>query len=352
MKHFIKLMTLVFVISLISCKKEEKAKDYVTFQGKVANHIGDEIEIKGRNYVKKIKLNPDGTFKDTLKLPEGQTTFQLFDGSEYATLFLKNGYDVKVKLDDKEFDETLSFEGKGAETNNYLAKKTLLQEKLFTGDLFDKDEKEFDQAIEGIEKQLNDFITKNEKGVDSLLIANEKKGLAGFKQGIKGAYKQRQARKAQFAPLVGKPAPEFVNYESVDGKKVSLKDLKGKNIYMDIWATWCGPCKAEIPALKQLEEDYKGKNVAFVSISVDEGRGYPNNSAEAAKKGWKEMIKDKDMKGIQLIADNAWNSDFIKAFKVRSIPRFIIIDKNGIVVDADAPRPSSSKIRAELDKLL
>ena len=351
MKSIFKLFALTLVLITISCKKEA-VKDYVTIQGQIKNHVGKEVVIKGRNYVKKIKLNEDGTFKDTLKLPKNQTTFQLFDGNEYATLFLKNGYDVKLKLDDKEFDESLTFEGKGAETNNYLAKKTLLQEKLFTGDLFNKDEKEFDKTVVEIEKKLNNFITENEKGVDSLVIANEKKGLAGFKQGIKGAYKQRQARKAQFADLVGKPSPQFVNYKSVDEKKVSLKDLKGKNIYMDIWATWCGPCKAEIPALKQLEEDYKGKNIAFVSISVDEGRGYPNNSLEAAKKGWKEMIKDKQMKGIQLIADNAWNSDFIKAFKVRSIPRFIIIDKNGIVVDADAPGPSSSKIKSELDKLL
>jgi len=351
MKTIFKLLMVVVVLSVASCKKEE-VKDYVTIQGEIKNHVGDEVVIKGRNYVKKIKLNEDGTFKDTLKLPEGQTTFQLFDGSEYATLFLKNGYDVKVKLDDKEFDETLTFEGKGAATNNYIAKKSLFQEKIFTGDLFDKDEDEFKQSIDGIEKKLQNFIAENEKGVDSLLIANEKKALEGFKPSILGAYKQRMARKAQFADLVGKPAPEFVNYESVDGKKVSLKDLKGKNVYMDIWATWCGPCKAEIPALKQMEKDYKGKNIAFVSISVDEGRGYPNNSLEAAKKGWKQMIKDKEMGGIQLFADNAWNSDFIKAFKVRSIPRFIIIDKNGIVVDADAPRPSSAKIRTELDKLL
>lgn len=351
MKTTFKLVVLGLVISLTSCKKEA-VKDYATLQGKIENHKGNEVVVKGQNYLKKIKLNQDGTFKDTLKLPKDQTMFQLLEGDEYADLFLKNGYDIKIKLNDKQFDESLTFEGKGAETNNYLAKKTLFQEKLFKGDLFDKDEKEFDQEVDKIEKQLTNFIAENEKGVDSLIIANEKKGLAGFRQGIKGAYKQRQARKAQFADLVGKPAPQFVDYESVSGKKVSLKDIKGKNVYMDIWATWCGPCKAEIPALKELEKEYKGKNIAFVSISVDEGRGYPNNSKEAAKKGWKKMIADKKMEGIQLLADNAWNSDFIKAFKVRSIPRFIILDKNGIVVDADAARPSSSKIKNELNKLL
>ncbi len=350
MKNILKLSFVVTFLIFFSCEKE-KNKDYVTIQGKIENHVGKQVAIKGRGYFKKIKLNEDGTFKDTLKVPTDQTMFQLYDGNEYANLFLKNGYDVKIYVDDKDFDETLTFEGKGAETNNYIVKKLLLQKKLFSPALFDKDENEFDQAIVEIKKKLENFIDKA-KGVDSTMIANEKKALLGFEKGIKGAYKQKQARKAMFADLIGKPSPQFVHYESVDGKKVSLSDFKGENVYMDIWATWCGPCKAEIPYLKKLEEDYKGKNIEFISISVDNGRGYPKNSLEASKEGWKKMIAEKDMKGIQLFADKNWESDFIKAFKIRSIPRFLLIDKNGIVVDADAPRPSSPKVRTDLDKLL
>ena len=55
-----------------------------------------------------------------------------------------------------------------------------------------------------------------------------------------------------------------------DGKPVKLSDFKGKYVYLDIWATWCGPCRAEIPFLKKVEEKYHGKKIEFVSISIDE----------------------------------------------------------------------------------
>lgn len=69
--------------------------------------------------------------------------------------------------------------------------------------------------------------------------------------------------------MIDKPSPIFENFENIKGGTTSLKDLKGKYVYIDVWATWCGPCKAEIPHLKSLEEKYQGKNIVFVSISVD-----------------------------------------------------------------------------------
>ncbi len=350
MKQILKIAFVITLVSLISCKKEEVKKDYVTLSGKIENHIGNEIKITGKGFEKIIKMDENGSFKDTLKVADENSRYIFFDGNEYAELFLKNGYEVNINLDTKKFDETIKFSGKGAETNNYLANKTRMQKELFTPSLFDAEEKEFDATIATIEKKLSDFIN-NAKGVDSTLIATEKMGLANFKKGIKGAYMQQKARKAQYASFVGKPAPDFKNYENIDGSKTSLKDLRGKNIYIDVWATWCGPCIREVPALKELEHEYKDKNIAFVSISVDNGRGYPENSLEKAKEGWKKMIAEKELKGIQLFADKNWQSDFIKAFKIRSIPRFILIDHKGNVVDADAPRPSSKKIKEAFNKL-
>src|SRR5690606_24488004 len=66
----------------------------------------------------------------------------------------------------------------------------------------------------------------------------------------------------------GNPSPKF-NYENHKGGTTSLDDLKGKFVYIDVWATWCGPCKAEIPFLKEVEKKYHGKNIEFVSISID-----------------------------------------------------------------------------------
>ena len=127
----------------------------------------------------------------------------------------------------------------------------------------------------------------------------------------------------------------------MQGDLVSLSDLKGKNVYIDVWATWCGPCKIEIPYLKDLEIEYRDKNIVFMGVSVD---------VEAKRQAWIDMIEEKNIKGIQLFA-NGW-SQITKDYAINSIPRFMIFDANGKVVSLDAPRPSSNKIRDVLNKLI
>ncbi|NCP52647.1 MAG: thioredoxin, partial [Flavobacteriales bacterium] len=67
--------------------------------------------------------------------------------------------------------------------------------------------------------------------------------------------------------------------------------------------------------------------------------------------GWKKMIAEKDLGGIQLFADKAWESDFIQGLRINSIPRFILIDPNGNIVNPDAPRPSSPKLTKLFESL-
>jgi thiol-disulfide isomerase/thioredoxin len=119
---------------------------------------------------------------------------------------------------------------------------------------------------------------------------------------------------------------------------------------MDIWATWCGPCLKEIPSLKSVEKQFEGKNIEFVSISVDEGRGYKGDVA-AAYKGWKKMVATKELSGMQLMADNGFASKFIKDYKINGIPRFILIDPDGNIINADAPRPSDPQLVALFNEL-
>ncbi len=113
-------------------------------------------------------------------------------------------------------------------------------------------------------------------------------------------------------------------------------------MYVDVWATWCGPCKREIPSLKKVEAQYHGKNIAFVSISVDDARR--SGTLEKAHESWKKMVAEKELGGIQLFSDKAWQSDFVRGYKINGIPRFILIDPDGNIVTADAPRPSNPKL--------
>ena len=61
----------------------------------------------------------------------------------------------------------------------------------------------------------------------------------------------------------GNPSPDFRAWD-VDGKSYTVADFRGKYVYIDLWATWCGPCRREMPFLKQLEEEYKGRNITFL----------------------------------------------------------------------------------------
>ncbi|WP_194767055.1 TlpA family protein disulfide reductase [Tamlana sp. I1] len=140
----------------------------------------------------------------------------------------------------------------------------------------------------------------------------------------------------------GALSPKFVNYENHAGGTTSLDDLKGKYVYIDVWATWCGPCKSEIPFLKEVEKKYHDKNIEFVSISVDKTRDHAK---------WKKMVDDENLGGIQLIADNDFKSQFVQDYFIKGIPKFILLDPNGYIVTPNAPRPSNKKLIELLDAL-
>ena len=133
----------------------------------------------------------------------------------------------------------------------------------------------------------------------------------------------------------GAPSPVFTDYVNNAGGTSSLIDFKGKHVYIDVWATWCGPCLAEVPALKKIEKQYHGKNIEFVSISID---------TQDKREAWSKMIADKALGGVQLLADKDWSTDFIQAYKINSIPRFILLDPKGNIVSWNAPRPSKEEL--------
>ncbi|MDX9705315.1 MAG: TlpA disulfide reductase family protein [Weeksellaceae bacterium] len=130
-----------------------------------------------------------------------------------------------------------------------------------------------------------------------------------------------------------KYAPEFT-FESIDGKKVNLKDFKGKYVYVDVWATWCRPCLEQLPAMKEMEEKYRDTDIEFLSISVDKERD---------KEKWQRMVKNQDMKGVQLYAGGS--STFHRDYQIKTIPRFLLIGKDGELLNDNAPRPMDYRTR-------
>jgi len=142
---------------------------------------------------------------------------------------------------------------------------------------------------------------------------------------------------------VGKKAVNFT-YKDAKGKNVSLSDFKGKVVYVDVWATWCAPCRQEIPHLKELEKKFHGnKDIVFMSISTDAIKDIQK---------WKDFIVAEQLPGIQLHGRTDDDNDIAKLYQISGIPRFLLFDKQGNIVSIDAPRPSSSEIEPLLRKLL
>ncbi|PHR71023.1 MAG: thioredoxin [Lutibacter sp.] len=323
-----KLIYFIAALAIVSCKNEPK--DYVTFSGKITNKNSDSVVVRSRTFTKIIKVNEDGTFSDTLKVEKGVYSF--FDGSESTSIFLQNGFDINMTLDAKMFDETAKYTGVGAESSNFLASKSLLEEKLYDQDFSSLDKKGLDTTFDKIKTDLTDFINKS-KGIDTTVINNSLKGIERSITGNKN-YFMGIAQLKEDLPK-GSKSPTFEKYENYKGGITSLSDLKGKYVYVDVWATWCGPCKREIPFLKEVEKKYHGKNIEFVSMSIDVEKDHDK---------WKAMVADKELGGIQLFAPKNWSSEFVQNYKITGIPRFLLIDPNGNVVTPSAPRPSEEAL--------
>jgi len=130
--------------------------------------------------------------------------------------------------------------------------------------------------------------------------------------------------------LPGKPAPQF-ELEDQNGDMVKLTDLKGSYVYIDIWATWCKPCVAEMPYFEKIKVKYKNSGIKFVSISTN-----------SYKKDWSNFLELNKPKGIQLYAGD--DETFKTLFRADQVPQALLINPDGNISTALAPRPSETEL--------
>jgi thiol-disulfide isomerase/thioredoxin len=325
-------VVLIFMLAFLCNAQNE---NYVTFHAEIANRNGDFLFIRqNQKFIKMITIDQKGIFKDVLNIEEG--LYSLFDGVEYTDLYLKNGYDLTLKMDAKDFDASIVYTGKGAPENNFLVQKTILDSKYDYNKLLAASPEVFKQLLK--EKISNELLELKKGNFDSSFIAIEKEEIEESRVSLNKHYKQVQ----ESIKMSNLPSPTF-DYLNYAGGKSKLEDFKGKYVYIDVWATWCGPCREEIPFLKNIQKKYQDKNIVFISISIDK-----LNDQEK----WKTMIREEELRGIQLFADNNWSAKFVQDYRIKSIPRFILIDPKGNIVKADAARPSSDELAKELDSLL
>ncbi|MDG1439212.1 MAG: TlpA disulfide reductase family protein [Flavobacteriales bacterium] len=141
----------------------------------------------------------------------------------------------------------------------------------------------------------------------------------------------------------GQPAPEITGL-TIENDTLSLSQLKGKVVYIDVWATWCGPCIAEFPFYKNIQEEFEGNDeIEFLFVSVDSDH-----------EKWIRFIKEETIPVGNQIHEllETDHPPIQESYKMWGVPRYILIDRQGMIFDAKAHRPSSGKVVNLIKKMI
>jgi len=199
---------------------------------------------------------------------------------------------------------------------------------------YDKYERKYKKADNMFkDAELNEFlktdvvfesISKMKSSILNPLVLNLRQQIDNryYLKTINDHYKKNiQAGIGTLAPHVEGP--------SYEGGKIKLSDYEGKYVYIFVWATWCGPCKMEIPYYEKLIADFSESNIEFVGVAVDKDESK-----------WLQSFLFQKYPGTQVLVKGDWNSPIIKDFNLKSVPQFILINPKGEIVSLEAPRPS------------
>ena len=303
-----------------------------TISGVVTNHIGDTIKFYA----------PDSTYITVLDTVTGNFSVEFdwdttasvsfFHGMESTKMYLQPGDDITLTIDTEQFDESISYEG--SDESSYYAWQYLTEENSKYPDISMSSDGELDSLFNAYFAPFLDEAASFKESNPPFY--------ASIVDGIENHKEYTLTRRSVLAalPQPGDAAIDFT-YPDKDGNNVALSDFIGSVVYVDVWATWCGPCRAEMPFLHDLEAEYSDKNVTFIGVSVDE---------EKNRQVWLDMMEEKDMQGVQIFADG-W-SQITKDYAINGIPRFMLFDTEGNVSNLNADRPSSDDIRPAIDALL
>lgn len=214
---------------------------------------------------------------------------------------------------------------------------------------------------EGIDKHKDEFFTRaheeltkaldayanfpNAVYVDGLALARLRRddaAKASFERFVKmsreGNLDRQRALRYVAQPDLARArmAPAFA-VTTTEGKRISLDDLQGKVVLLDFWATWCGPCRAALPHIKDLARKFQGQPLVILSVSLDDD-----------EQKWKEFIAKNEMVWPQY-CDGGFTGSIARLFDVKAIPHTFTIDADGVLQDE---RIGDASVEGKIKKLL
>ncbi|MDD4214088.1 MAG: TlpA disulfide reductase family protein, partial [Bacteroidales bacterium] len=272
-----------------------------------------------------------------------------FDNSNAIMMILYPGDNIELRTDASDFFNKLTIKGSEQTLQVYTNQKVISSAKQKLDSINnllarEKFSSQYDSilivsrlAYEQIEldkdKTLSSFILKNPcslavlflieslpldkhinayTGADSCLFLNfpDNFFVKNFHNSYTGATKT----------AIGSVAPDFTLPDSA-GIKISLSSLRGKYVLVDFWASWCGPCKKELPNLIKLYKDFKSSKFEILGVSLDKTRA-----------AWVGAIRSEKLSWIHVSDLKYWQSEVVPLYHITGIPHMILLDPEGKII--------------------
>ena len=337
--------SLILIILVSSCTSStsvsEKEQEKKTFSVNIKNYGGiDSLVIYDKSESWKIMrsihiLDGNGiTDLSEFRLKRYQLyLFSQGNQESFGELVIDSNSSLTLEFDERNLFQSIRFVGSYEECNNLLAYTFGIQKDLSEQIKIGLDTNYLDSLI-------NSSISSITKQADVLEVEDSLKSYVSkqfltFSQVLK-TKNQKYCYKSS---LIGSVGNKF-GFKNEMGQNISLEDFKGKYLYLDVWATWCKPCKIEVDYLIDLDKYFsKNSKISILSISIDKDFDI-----------WKTYIESKRSSVLQLYSGAS--SPFVNFYDIGSLPRFILIDPEGKIINSDEIRPSSQKIIQKLENII